>query len=228
VRKRNLLGLVVAWLLVYGLFTVMTKGGFATLDNLSMLFRQGTIVSFAALGATLVIIGGGIDLSVGSVVAFVTVLIAWCLKKGWDPTLAAVGGILGGTVWGAVNGGLAVRLKVGAFIVTLGTLLAARGVAKGLANEQKIDAPLTYLKDLLAKLSPGQAWMGVPPGVWLMLALAALTAWALGRTRYGRQLVAIGGNERAGRYSRVPVGRVRWLAYALAGRFGRLGARNVL
>ncbi len=221
-RKRNLLGLVIAWLVVFAMFTWKTNGGFATVDNLSMLFRQGTIVSFAALGATLVIIGGGIDLSVGSVVAFVTVLIAWLLRKGWDPSLAALGGIIGGLLWGAINGGLAVRLKVGAFIVTLGTLLAARGVAKGLANEQKIDAPLTYLKDLLARLAPNQAWMGVPPGVWLMLALAGVTAWTLGRTRYGRQLVALGGNERAARYSGVPVDRVRLLTYTLAGGFAGL------
>ena len=98
---------------------------------------------------TLVIISGGIDLSVGSIIALSTVVVAALLESGVGPFPAALGGIAAGAICGFLNGWIITRLRVVPFIVTLGTLLVVRGAAKGLAHEQKIDAPLTWLNELL-------------------------------------------------------------------------------
>lgn len=219
----NILGLVAAWFLIIGVFAILLKMqdkvGFFSLDNLETILRQSAPVCLAALGMTLVIITAGIDLSVGSVVAFVTVAIAWCLNKGYSPWMSLGAGLLAGTICGFFNGLLITRLKVGPFIVTLATMLIARGAAKGMANEQKIDSPITWLNDLLAVLPQGEKWKIFPVGVWLMFVLAIVTSWILNSTRYGRHTVAVGSNENAARLCGVPVDRVKLLTYILMGLF---------
>lgn len=217
----NILGLLAAWLLIIGVFALLlkmqNKVGFFSLDNLETILRQSAPVCLAALGMTLVIITAGIDLSVGSVVALVTVAIAWCLNKGYSPWISLAAGLVAGAVSGFLNGLLITRLKVGPFIVTLATMLIARGAAKGLANEQKIDAPISWLNDLLAVLPQSEKWKIFPYGVWLTFALAILTSWLLTRTRFGRHTVAVGSNENAARLCGVPVDRVKLLVYTLMG-----------
>jgi ribose/xylose/arabinose/galactoside ABC-type transport system permease subunit len=156
---------------------------------------------------------------VGSAVAFVTVVIAWFLQRGAGPWAALMAGLAAGTLVGAANGFLVTRLKVGAFIVTLGTLLIIRGAAKGLAGEQKIDAPLTWLGDVLAMLPPDRKWMIVPPGVWLMVVLAVGCALLLRNTRFGRHVLAVGGNSEAAHYSGISVAKTRLLVFVVAGLF---------
>ena len=148
---------------VYGLFAILGPDSFSSGRNLETIARQTAIVGTAALGMTLVIIAGGIDLSVGSIIALTTVTIAASLQAGLSPPVAALIGLLTGALCGLVNGLIITRFRVVPFIVTLGTLLLVRGIAKGLAGEQKIDAPLTYLIDLLAALPRG-AWWIFPPG----------------------------------------------------------------
>ncbi|MBA3726271.1 MAG: ABC transporter permease [Armatimonadetes bacterium] len=218
----NLLSLAVAWLLVFGLFSYFVPSSFPTLGNLETLARQTTIVAFAAIGMTYVIISGAIDLSVGSMVALVTVMIAWLLQRGVSPLLAAGAGIGVGLIAGAVNGFLTTKLKVGSFIVTLGSLLLIRGVAKGLANEQKIDAPITWLSDLLATLSQKDKWMILPIGVWLLILLAIVGALILNRTVFGRNVVAIGGNEEAARLCGIRIDSTRTAVFAVGGLFAGL------
>lgn len=215
----NAAGLVIAWLVVFGFFAVKKPQSFPTADNLGLLARQATIVSMAALGMTVIIVSGGIDLSVGSVVALVTVTIAACLKSGMSPWLALLVGILAGVVAGLLNGSLVTKLKVGPFIVTLGTLLAIRGAAKGIADEKSIYPPNSWMEGLLAKLSDAEKWKLVPVGVWIMLAFALGVSFVLRRTRFGRHVVAIGSNEAAARLCGVPVGRVRLGVYVLGGFF---------
>ena len=216
------LGPVVGLLIVFGLFATIGPESFCTVRNLETIARQTTIVGIAALGMTVVIILGGIDLSVGSMVALVTVVIAWLLQAGHTPLFAALGGIAAGTCCGLVNGTLITRLRVAPFIVTLGTLLVVRGVAKGIAQEQKIDAPLSWLADLLAALRPDQRFMLVPPGVWVLLILALLVAGMLRFTRLGRHVFAVGSNELTARLCGVRVERVKLLVYALGGTFAGL------
>ena len=201
---------------VYGLFAILGPDSFSSGRNLETIARQTAIVGTAALGMTLVIIAGGIDLSVGSIIALTTVTIAASLQADLSPLVAALIGILTGALCGLVNGLIITRFRVVPFIVTLGTLLLVRGIAKGLASEQKIDAPLTYLIDLLAALSRG-AWWIFPPGVWLLLILALLTGGFLAYTRPGKHIVAIGSNENTARLCGIRVEATKLLIYTLAG-----------
>lgn len=217
----NLLGLALAWLAVFAYFSYNAPS-FHTMDNLETLARQGTVVSMSALGMTYIIIGGGIDLSVGSIMAFVTVIIAWALQRNTGPFPALLIGVTAGAACGLANGFLITRLKVAPFIVTLGTYLVVRGAAKGLAHEQKIDAPITWLNDLVARLGPNQRAMIFPAGVWLLLILAVAVAWGLRYTRFGRHVVAVGSSEAAARLCGVPVDRVKLVVYTLNGLFAGL------
>jgi ribose transport system permease protein len=211
---------------IFTLFAIIGPESFSSTSNLETIARQTAIVGSAALGMTLIIISGGIDLSVGSMIALVTVVVAALLQSGVDPLLAALGGIAVGAFCGFINGFLITRLKVVPFIVTLGTYLVVRGAAKGFAHEQRIDAPLTWLKELLAALPPGEAWRIVPWGVWLTVALALLVAGVLTYTRIGRHIFAIGSNEQTARLCGIPVERVKVIVYLLGGAFA--GVAGVL
>lgn len=211
------LGPLLGLLLVYGLFWAVGPDRFGSARNLQMIARQSAITGLAALGMTLVIIMGGIDLSVGSVIALSTVVIAALLQHGTDPLWAALGGMAVGAGCGLLNGLLITRLRLMPFIVTLGTLLIARGAAKGLAHEQKIDAPLTWLNDLLAAAGPEASRCALPAGVWGVALAAAATAFLLRYTRLGKHSVAIGSNEPTARLCGVAVERVKLIVYTLCG-----------
>lgn len=211
------LGPVAGLVVVYGLFALLAPESFTTVRNLETIARQTAIVGMAALGMTLIIVMGGIDLSVGSTVALSTVVVAACLQAGGSPWMAMVLGVAAGGLVGAVNGTVITRLRVVPFIVTMGSLLVVRGVAKGLAREQKIDAPASWLEELLAVLPDEQRWMVVPPGVWLMLALAVVVAVVLRYTRFGKHTIAIGSNEATARLCGVAVERVKTWVYILGG-----------
>ncbi len=221
-KMGSLLGLV----LIFALFATFGPESFSSTQNLETIARQTAIVGTAALGMTLIIVAGGIDLSVGAIIALVTVVVAALLQIGWDPSLAALGGIVAGILCGLLNGLIITRLKVVPFIVTLGTLLVVRGIAKGLAHEQKIDAPLTWLNDLLAALGPGERWKILPAGVWLTIVLAVLVAAMLRYTALGRHIFSIGSNEQTARLCGVAVDRVKMITYTVSAGFA--GVAGVL
>ncbi|MFP6683177.1 MAG: ABC transporter permease [Polyangiaceae bacterium] len=206
-----------ALLAVYLLFAGLRPDTFAHAGNLEMMARQTVVVAICAVGMTLIMIKGGIDLSVGSVVALTTVVVARGLQAGLSPWTAAALGVAAAASCGALNGILVAGLRITPFIVTLGTMSIMRGVAKGLAGEQKIDANAAGLDEWMAILPPEYSFLVVSPGVWLALGLSALAAGALVYTRYGRHIVAIGSNERAARLCGVPVARVTVMTYAVAG-----------
>ncbi len=220
---RKNLGAAAGLVAVVILFSVLlgaTRGStFADLGNLETIFRQTTIVAFAALGMTLVIVSGGIDLSVGAIIALATVVIAAGLRAGAPPAAAALAGIAAGVGCGALNGFLVTRLRMVPFIVTLGTMLVVRGIAKGLARDQKIDAPKSWLNELLARLPADREWRVFPPGVWLLFLFAAAVGALLLYTRLGRHVVAVGSNEQAAHLCGVPVPRVKLVVYVLGGLF---------
>jgi ribose transport system permease protein len=220
---RKNLGALVGLIAIVILFTILlgaTRGlSFADPANLETIFRQTTIVAVAALGMTIVIVSGGIDLSVGAIIAFATVVIAAFLRAGAPPAIAALAGVVAGVGCGALNGLLVTRLKVVPFIVTLGTMLVVRGIAKGLAHDQKIDAPKSWLNELLARLPADREWMLFPPGVWMLFILAFAVGALLLYTRLGRHIFAVGSNEEAARLCGVSVPRVRLAVYVLGGLF---------
>ncbi len=216
----NILGPLAGLIVIYLLFAGIGPPSFSGAGNLETIARQTAIAGAAALGMTLVMIAGGIDLSVGSVVALTTVVIAWLLQcTGVGPVWAALAGIAAGVVCGLLSGLLVTRLGVVPFIVTLGMMLVVRGVAKALAHEQKIDAPITWLGDLLATLPPERKALLVPPGVWLVLLLAVAVAGLLRYTRLGRHIFAVGSNEQTARLCGVAVSRVKLIVYTLGGAF---------
>jgi ribose/xylose/arabinose/galactoside ABC-type transport system permease subunit len=167
-------------------------------------------------------VSGGIDLSVGAIIALATVVIAAVLRAGAPPVLAALAGIAAGVACGALNGLLITRLNVVPFIVTLGTMLIVRGAAKGVAHDQKIDAPASWLSELLARLPAAREWMLFPPGVWLLFLFALGVGALLLYTRLGRHVFAVGSNEQAARLCGVSVGRVKLAVYVIGGFFAGL------
>jgi ribose transport system permease protein len=216
------LGPVLGLLVVFVLFALLRPGTFLTFDNVELILLQTAVVGTAALGTTLVIVSGGIDLSVGSNIALCTVAIALLLTHHMPPLVAAAGGVLTGALCGLVISLLITRLQLSPFIVTLGMWGALRGAAKGIAGETMVQAPATWLNGLLNTLQPGQRWMLVPPGVWMMLLLGVGVSAALRYTRVGRHLFAIGSNEQTARLCGVPVERTKLLLYTVAAAFAGL------
>jgi ribose transport system permease protein len=176
---------------------------------------------------TLIIISGGIDLSVGAVIALAGVVTALGLEAGWPATVALLAAIAVGGVVGLVNGALITGLRVVPFIATLGMLGIARGVAKWLANEQTVNAPPSWINGLLVTF-PKPAWLLVAPGVWITLLLAVLAAIVLRRTVFGRRVFALGSNEAAARACGIPIDRLKLWIYGVAGLlFGLAGAMQM-
>jgi ribose transport system permease protein len=207
---------------VFALFAILTPGKFATAGNLQLMLLQTAVVGTAALGMTMVIISGGIDLSVGSVIALTTVIVALLLNSGASPLVAAMGGVLAGMICGSMIGLLITQLRLAPFIVTLGMLGALRGAAKGLAGDQMIVTPGTWLTKLLNSLTDEQSWMLLPPGVWLMLVLAVIVGIMLKYTRQGRYMFAVGSNEIAAMICGVSVERTKLMVYILGSGFAAL------
>jgi len=221
--RRRLLdetGVLVGLAVVLGLFGALIGPQFFRAANLELVARQTVIVCVAALGMTMVIVSGGIDLSVGSVVALSTVVTAVLLRE-HGPAVAAIGALASGAACGLVNGLLITQLRVVPFIVTLGTMLLVRGAAKGLADERRIEAPITWLNTLLRTVRDGSGVL-LPTGIWVTVALAILVALVLRYTRFGRHLFAIGSSERTARLCGVRIDRTRAAVYTIAGAFAAL------
>ena len=197
-------------------FLWQAPSSFRTMANVQTIARQSTIVGIGALGMTLVIVSAGIDLSVGSSIALSTVVVAWVLKyTDMGPVCAGMAGIGAGALVGLTTGLLIMALRVVPFIVTLGMMLIVRGTAKGIAHQQTIEAPTTWLNDLLAS---GTWWLW-PPGVWLMLLLAICMALVLRYTVFGRHLFAVGSNEQTARLCGINVSRMKVMVYTISGAF---------
>jgi ribose/xylose/arabinose/galactoside ABC-type transport system permease subunit len=218
-RLGPLLGLGGVFLFFFVLVRLHTGANtFATAGNLQTIALQTAIVGMTALGMTLVILSGGIDLSVGSLVALASCGAAAFLKYlGWAALPAAAGAVAGALLCGLLNGVLVTQLQVVPFIVTLGTSLILRGAAEWLAGHRTINPEPGGLDALLP---PGATF---PPGVWMVAALAIGVALVIRLTRFGRHVVAIGSNESAARLCGVPVVRTKIAVYTLGGLFAGLG-----
>lgn len=215
-RALAVLGPFLALAFVVALFALLLPGQFLSAYNLKTVATQTVIVGVCAIGMTFVIVSGGIDLAVGSTIALSSVVSAVLLRDGASTLIAVLGGIAACGALGLVNGLLITRLRIVPFIVTLGSMGIARGLAKYLADEQKVDAPVGGLSALMAK-TPDPAWLLLSPGVWLMLGLAAVAALVLARTVFGVHALAIGSSEPTARLCGVRVERVKLVIYTLSG-----------
>ncbi len=224
-RVGPLLGLTVVWVL----FALLRPETFTSWENQRLMLLQTAVVGTAAVGATLIIIGGGIDLSVGSTIALGTVVIALLLETGVPAVLAALGGVACGVGVGLLIGllvnGTVLRVKLPPFIVTLGLWGALRGLAKGLANNQFVYPESSWLNAIMSNRGTGLFAL-LAPGVWIFLLTALLAGLMLRRTRLGLHLFAIGSNEATARLCGVRVERTKLLVYAMG--VGCAGLASVL
>jgi len=207
-------GPLLGLLFVAILFGALIGPRFFSGANVELIARQTAIVCTAALGMTMIIVSGGIDLSVGSVVALTTVVVAVMLRADAGPGAAALAGVAAAAFCGLANGVLITALRVIPFIVTLGMMILVRGAAKGLADERRIEAPATWLNELMRTVDPDSAILA-PPGIWIVALLALLVATTLGYTRFGRHLFSIGSNERTARLCGVAVERTKIAVYTI-------------
>lgn len=196
-----------------------------------MILVQTVIVATVALGMSVVMVSGGIDLSVGSGVALCSIAAAEVMQGDWGgasrPAVAVLAAIGAGALCGLYNGVLVAGLRLPPFIATLGTLGFFRGLAKWISDGRTVYADAGWLGGMVAPTPTGAwKWLLVAPAVWVMLALACLVAAFLGWTVPGRWAVAMGSNEEAARRAGVPVPRVKVMVYVICGAL--VGAAGVV
>lgn len=191
----------------------VTTPSFWSAENFRNIALQVAVLSVVALGATIVIITGGIDLSPGSMIAVLTMVLALTIKTLGQPLwISVLVTILLGALMGALNGTLVAYLRIPAFIVTL----AGMSAYKGLALTVPPGSPIFSLSPDLGNLFYGQL-VGIPLPFFYVVGLYALATVVLNFTKFGREIYALGGNEVAARLSGVRVKWVRMLAYVAAG-----------
>lgn len=193
------------------------------------MLRQASVFGILACGMTVVIITGGIDLSVGSVLALSAVVFAkLSIHEGWPAWASIAGALTAGTLCGVVSGGATARFSLQPFIVTLAMMVFARGLAKTVSGGMKVstmvqkpDGTYDYVPEpAIFALIDSRILDGNLSVVTLVFAACLLiSGFVLARLFIGRYLYAIGGNEEAARLSGVPVGRTKLFAYALSGFF---------
>jgi len=200
---------------VVALFTALSllSPYFLTLQNLSSVCRQTAVITIIALGMTIIMISGGIDLSVGSVMAFAGICGTQLLESRQSLVASVAGAMLAGAAWGLLNSALITLLKVSPFIATLGTMGAARGVTLVITTGM----PVVNLPSSFGRLGDGNIFRIVPVPLAILVALALLTGFILKYTRMGRYAYAIGSNVEAARYAGVPIRRYLVAIYTFGG-----------
>lgn len=213
--KRNIskLGPLIG-LVVFIIVLAFVSDNFFTVNNMLNLLRQVSINGLIAFGMTFVILTGGIDLSVGSMLALGSALTAGLLTSGIDPLLAIFIGLLIGLILGAINGIIITKGKVAPFIATLATMTIFRGATLVYTDGK----PITGLSDSFTFEMIGKGYLfGIPFPVIIMLIIFFILIFLLQNTVFGRQVYAIGGNEEASILSGIKVDRIKIWIYSLVG-----------
>ena len=204
-------------ILVIAFFSIPgeSRDAFLSYPNFRIILTQTVLVAIGALGMTMIIVSGGIDLSAGSSVAFASVVGASLLKSGYGSLTSAVLVVLAGAGIGLLNGTMIAALRLTPFIITLGTMSIIRGSGKGAALNQTVNYPGSPAINEWMTSDP--LGYGLPAGVWVALALAVATSVVLRNTVFGRQIFALGSNEATARLCGVPTTRTKVLVYTIAG-----------
>ncbi|TIV98095.1 MAG: ABC transporter permease, partial [Mesorhizobium sp.] len=204
----TLLGLLLLMWIVLALATP----SFATALNITNLLRQGSLIAILAVGQTFVIITGGIDLSVGAVVGFTTVIVALLINAGWPIWAAVLITLLTGVAIGLFHGFGIVKMGLPPFIITLATMTSLRGIGLLMTNGNSI----SINSDPFQAFSRGSL-LGIPYLFWMVILVAIPSYVFLHHTRWGRYLFSVGSNAEAARLSGVNVPRTIFMAYILSG-----------
>jgi len=209
-------------LLIFALLLIVASflsDAFLTTNNLFNVFRQVSIIAIMSVGMTLVIITAGIDLSVGSVMAFSGAILAGVIAAGVSLPIAIIACLAVGIVLGAFNGFIIAKGKVPAFIATLAVMVIARGMTLVFTQGN----PIVISNPAFRFIGSGTIF-GIPFPIVLMLVIFAFMYWVLKHTTFGRYIYAIGGNEEASRLAGISVDRVKISVYALSGLFASMSA----
>lgn len=175
--------------------------------------QQTTILAVAAFAMTFIILSGEIDLSIGAVASLLGIVMALLMREGYPLEVAILAGISSGALIGLINGALTVFGRVPSFIVTLGMLSVARGIAYALTNARAVSVADERFLAMFAKASP----FGVAAAVWYALIIFIALHIVLSRTTFGAAVYAVGGNAEAARFSGIPVRRTKVQIFVLAG-----------
>ena len=202
-------------ILALGVLFGLTAPRFLLAENIVTIFKQISVVAIMAIGMFMVILVGGIDLSVGSSALLAAVVSMFLLNHGYLPTgVAILAGILAAGGVGLVNGFLVESAGISPIIVTLGTMIAVKGLAQTILW---IDNAWLWVRDPVFTFVAQKTILSVPVLIFLMVLLYFVFAVVLRQTSFGRRLYAIGGNARATALCGVPVVRLKTLAYVLSG-----------
>jgi ribose transport system permease protein len=190
---------------------------FLQAGNLTDILRQVSLIGIISLAMTFVILTGGIDLSVGSILALSTALVAMFLTRGYTTHIAVaiLAAVAGAAAAGALNGIVIARTRIQPFIVTLASMIGVRGLAKWLTNNQNID--IGFGRDLAAAFASIFREKAIVIGAY---AVSAALFWVLlARTVFGRHVRAVGDNEKAAEYAGLPIRATKIWVYTLSGLF---------
>jgi ribose transport system permease protein len=186
---------------------------FLTVDNLSSVARQTAVINIIAIGMTLVIISGGIDLSVGSVLAFSGVCGTLLMEKGVGVVSSTLLGILSGLAWGLSNGLIVTQFKVPPFVATLGCM----GMVRGLTLLITDGIPVTAIPKNFGRLGDGNFFGMIPVPVVILMGIGVIMSYVLRYTRLGRYAYAIGGNPQAAYLSGINLTTCTLIIYSILG-----------
>ncbi|MBL8173952.1 MAG: ABC transporter permease [Bryobacterales bacterium] len=198
--------------------SIASPDHFLSKTNLSSVVRQTAVINLMALGMTLVIISGGIDLSVGAILAMGGLMGTMAMAKGQPILVGVFLGVLTGCLCGFLNGFLTTRLKINPFIVTLGTLGILRGTTLIISN----GLPVHEIPAAFSYLGEGNL-VGVPFVLWVLVICAVVVHVILEHTRLGRYAFSIGSNPDAAYYAGIPVAFHTTAVYAICGMLTGLG-----
>jgi ribose transport system permease protein len=199
-------------LLIFIAALILATNDFLTLTNLDNLVRQVAVFAILSVGELFVILTGGIDLSVGSILGLSGGVTALLLADGVSIPVTILVGLVVGLAVGLINGLLVSQLKLPPFIATLGMLGVARGLVLLLTNASTI-APLPDAFNIIANGSV----LGLPSLFWILIVVALVAAFVLGRTIFGRYVYAVGSNAESARLSGVPINAVLLAVYSISG-----------
>ncbi len=204
-------GIFIAFILIC-LMLAFTSPQFLTLSNWTIIITQASINALLAFGVTFVIITGGIDLSIGSLVAVTGVVAALLAQTNFPIFVPILGGLLAGLLFGLLNGYLITKSKIAPFIVTLGTMTIGRGLALIMSKGR----PISNLSESFNFIGGGDIF-GVPFPIIILIFVFILSSILLKKTVFGRFVYAVGGNEQASWASGINVNQIKIAVYAICG-----------